>query len=90
MIARILPESRLRSLLDLSQQSGMAALVEVHDRDDLEKAKACGAKIIGINNRDLDTFEVNLKTTGDLIPHLPQGCVKSVKAVSGIRMISDY
>ena len=76
LIARILSESRLRSLLDLSQQFGMAGLVEAHDRDDLEKARACGAEIIGINNRDLDTFEVNLKTTLDLIPHLPQGCVR--------------
>lgn len=87
LIARILSESRLRSLLNLSQHSGMAALVEVHDSVDLEKAKACGAEIIGINNRNLDTFEVNLKTTLDLIPHIPQGCLRVSE--SGIRNSED-
>ncbi len=76
LIARILTEDRLRNFLDLSRQLGMAALVEVHDREDLEKAKVCGAEMIGINNRDLSTFEVNLQTTLDLASLIPKGCVR--------------
>ena len=76
LIARILSQSKLRSMLKLSHQLGMASLVEVHDSDDLEKAQASGAEIIGINNRDLDTFKVKLRTTLDLIPHIPQGCLR--------------
>lgn len=76
LIARILSESKLRSLLDLSRRLGMDALVEVHDREDLEKSRAGGAKIIGINNRDLDTFKVDLRTTLALAPHIPEGCIK--------------
>jgi indole-3-glycerol phosphate synthase len=76
LIARILVRKQLTFLIDLCRQLGMAALVEVHDRPDLEKALACGAEIIGINNQDLDTFEVDLKTTLDLVPHIPQGVVR--------------
>jgi indole-3-glycerol phosphate synthase len=87
LIARILDQEKLAVLLDLCLQLGMAALVEVHDRSDLEKAMACGAEIIGINNRDLDTFKVNLQTTLDLCPHIPQGVVRVSE--SGIRDKED-
>jgi indole-3-glycerol phosphate synthase len=51
-------------------------LTEIHDRDDLEKAVDCGAEIIGINNRDLESFEVSLQTTFELAPLIPQECIK--------------
>jgi indole-3-glycerol phosphate synthase len=93
LIARILSERKLRALLDHCHGLGLAALVEVHDRDDLEKARACGAKMIGINNRDLDTFSVNLKTTLDLIPHLPHGSLKvsesGISNPADIRLLKD-
>lgn len=76
LIARILSLDKLTHLLDLCRQLEMAALVEVHDREDLEKARAGGAEIIGINNRDLDTFKVDLRTTFDLATHIPVGCIK--------------
>ena len=53
----------------------MDSLTEVHNRDDLEKAVECGAGIIGINNRDLDTFKIDIKTTLDLAPLVPESCV---------------
>jgi indole-3-glycerol phosphate synthase len=71
----------------LSQRLGMAALTEVHDRNDLSKAIECGAEIIGINNRDLDTFKVSLKTTLEMAPLVPKGHV--VVSESGIKNGND-
>lgn len=71
LIARILSRQQLKRLLNLCQDFGLAALTEVHDRNDLEKSMACGAEIIGINNRNLDTFEVDLNTTMHLAPLVP-------------------
>ena len=71
LIARILSGPLLKQLLNTARTLGMAALTEVHDEIDLKKALDCGAEIIGINNRDLDTFEVNLQTTIDLAPQAP-------------------
>jgi indole-3-glycerol phosphate synthase len=53
----------------------MTPLTEVHSRDDLEKAVASGAEIIGINNRDLDSFNVNIQTTFKLAPLVPHNCI---------------
>jgi indole-3-glycerol phosphate synthase len=53
----------------------MAPLTEVHSRVDLEKAVACGAEIIGINNRDLDSFDVDIQTTFKLAPLVPNNCI---------------
>ncbi|MBW1782364.1 MAG: indole-3-glycerol phosphate synthase TrpC [Deltaproteobacteria bacterium] len=75
LIARILSAGQLSELLSACQEFGLAPLTEIHDREDLEKALACGAQIIGINNRDLNTFEVDLKTTLDLAPLIPESCV---------------
>ena len=75
LIARILSQGQLKDLLAACHAFGLASLTEVHDRDDLEKAIKCGAQVIGINNRDLDTFEVDIKTTLDLAPIVPKSCV---------------
>ena len=68
LIARLLSEGQLRDLLSRCRELQLEPLTEVHDRVDLEKAVACGAGIIGINNRDLDTFKVDLATTVELAP----------------------
>jgi len=60
----------------------MDALVEVHDEPDLERALSAGAEIIGVNNRDLRTFEVDLATTERLAPFAPAGA--TLVAESGI------
>ena len=75
LIARILSEKALAALIALAKDLGLAALVEVHDRGDLEKALRCGASIIGVNNRDLDSFEVDLNATLEIAPLVPPGCV---------------
>jgi indole-3-glycerol phosphate synthase len=76
LIARLLSRETLRTLIAASTEFEMTPLIEIHDRDDLEKAVDGGAEMIGINNRDLDTFEVSLQTTLDLAPLIPQGCIK--------------
>ena len=71
LIARILSGQQLKKLLHTCQELGLAALTEVHDKDDLQKAIECGAEIIGINNRDLDTFNVDIRTTIELAAKVP-------------------
>ena len=75
LIARILSQQQLAEYIDLCRELGMAPLTEVHSRDDLEKAVACGAEIIGINNRDLDSFNVDIQTTFKLVPLVPNNCI---------------
>jgi indole-3-glycerol phosphate synthase len=66
---------------------GLAPLVEVHNRAELDVALAAGAGIIGINNRDLKSFIVNIKTTFDLLKYIPAG--KIVVAESGVNSHTD-
>jgi len=75
LIARILTPKRLKALLDMTASIGMEAVVEVHDEEDLEKALQAGPRIIGINNRDLDTLSVDLSVTERLKLRLPAGCL---------------
>jgi indole-3-glycerol phosphate synthase len=87
LIARILSQQQLTEYIDLCRELGMAALTEVHSRDDLEKAVASGAEIIGINNRDLDSFKVDIDTTFKLAPLVPNNCV--LVSESGITTKGD-
>lgn len=87
LIVRILEDGLLRELCALAGELGLAALVEVHDERELERAVAAGAPIIGVNSRDLGTFEVRLETALRLGPLLPEGSV--AVAESGIRSRSD-
>ena len=87
LIAAILSELQLRVFREQAESFSMAALVEVHDRDDLDLALASGAAIVGVNNRDLHTFEVTLETSLRLAEHIPSGVVKVSE--SGIRSKSD-
>lgn len=69
LIVRILTTEKLKELLYLTWSLGMDALVEVHDRADLEIAQQTQAEFIGINNRNLVTFETSIQTTLDLLPY---------------------
>ncbi len=82
LIAAVLTRKELRHLREWAGTFGQAVLVEVHDEADLEKALGTGARLIGINNRDLRTFEVSLETTLRLRPRIPEGIV--VVSESGI------
>lgn len=87
LIAAVLDKEELRSLLVLANSLGMDALVEVHGKEELEKALNSGAEIIGVNNRDLKTFEVDIETTGKLIGEIPSGV--TVVSESGINTAAD-
>ena len=75
LIAAILSTQQMSDLLSLSQELGLQALVEVHGEGELEMAVEAGAEIIGINNRDLRTFETDLSVTERLAPQAPGGKV---------------
>ena len=86
LIAAILG-NRLRSYVELARSLGLHALVEVHEREELDLALAAGAEIVGINHRDLRTFEIDLTKSVTLAPLIPAGI--SVVAESGIRSKED-
>ena len=87
LIVAALPDGALRRLLDLAGELGLHTLVEVHDRAELERACATGARVIGINNRDLRTFQTTLATTEALAPLVPADRV--VVSESGIFTRAD-
>lgn len=87
LIADALPAVRLGELLARARSLGMDALVESHTREALEKALEAGAEVIGINNRNLATLEVDLGTTARLLPLVPEGRV--VVSESGVRGEED-
>ncbi len=70
LIVAILDDARLKKFHDLATEAGLAVLVEVHDEAELQRAVAIGAKLIGVNNRDLKTFQVDLATTERLAAKL--------------------
>jgi indole-3-glycerol phosphate synthase len=87
LIAAILDVAQLRGFRELAAQYGMAALVEVHDNAELDAALDSGAEIVGVNNRNLHTFEVTLDTSLRLVERMPAQLVKV--AESGIHSHSD-
>jgi indole-3-glycerol phosphate synthase len=87
LIAAILTARQIRDLREAAARSGVAALVEVHNRHELDAALDAGSEIIGVNNRDLATFEVTLETSLRLAEHIPEGVVKVSE--SGIRDAGD-
>ncbi len=87
LIAAILRPEKLQELLRLSHELDMSCLVEVHNEAELEIALNSGARVIGINNRDLSTFDVDLTTTKRLRPLIPQDRI--VVSESGIKNRND-
>jgi len=87
LIAAILSQEQLKELLLLSHSLGLKCLVEVHNEGEVEQALLSGAEIIGINNRDLNTFTTDIKTTHRLLPLIPAGRI--VVSESGIKSRSD-
>jgi indole-3-glycerol phosphate synthase len=76
LIAAILTERRMRDYRELAARFGMDALVEVHSADELDSALDSGALIVGVNNRDLHTFEVRLETSLLLGERIPSHCIR--------------
>jgi len=87
LIAAILSEREMRDLRELAHQYRMATLVEIHDEDELKEAIASGAQILGVNNRNLHTFEVDLQVSLRLAEKMPEEVLRV--AESGIHSRTD-
>jgi indole-3-glycerol phosphate synthase len=87
LIAAVLNDAELRELLELGRALKMEALVEVHARQELERALEAGARIIGVNNRDLRDFQVHLETSLGLADAIPEECIAVTE--SGLRTHDD-
>jgi indole-3-glycerol phosphate synthase len=82
LIAKALSKKKLQELYNFARNLGLEVLFEIHDKEDLEKSLFVGAEIIGFNHRDLKTFKMNMELSRELMPLLPENCIKV--AESGI------
>jgi indole-3-glycerol phosphate synthase len=93
LIVAILSDAQLKSFNELAMEAGLAALVEVHDEGELDRALNIGAELIGVNNRDLKTFKVDLGTTERLSGRLHSSTQKGARPIliaeSGIHTNAD-
>jgi indole-3-glycerol phosphate synthase len=87
LIVATLSDGLLRDLLALGREIGMEPLVEVHTGEELDRALAAGARILGVNNRDLKTLTVDVKTSFELIGRIPDDCI--AVSESGLRTHGD-
>jgi indole-3-glycerol phosphate synthase len=87
LIAAALGDAQLADLGALAHELGLAALVEVHDEGEMERAARVGAPLLGVNNRDLKTFTIDLGTTARLAALAPEGV--TLVAESGVRSAED-
>jgi indole-3-glycerol phosphate synthase len=87
LIVAALADEQMRELAHAAREVGLDVLVEVHDRAELERALELETQLLGINNRDLHSFEMRLETTLELLPHIPEG--KVVVTESGIHTPAD-
>lgn len=87
LIAECLPGDELKEMSAAARTLGLDVLIELHDADQLPRVLATGATLVGVNNRDLRTFNTRLEHTLDLFPHFPP--VVAVVSESGIRTHAD-
>ena len=87
LIVAALGDAQLKELANLATHLGMDVLVEVHDAEELERSLSLNLPLVGINNRDLRTFETTLDTTLSLLPHIPKDRI--VVTESGIHTPDD-
>jgi indole-3-glycerol phosphate synthase len=87
LIVAALSDAELKKMIRLTEASGMTALIEVHTEEEMKRAVAAGAECIGINNRNLKTFETKLETTLQLRKLAPKDC--TLISESGIRTADD-
>ncbi len=87
LIVAALADEQMRELAATAAEAGLDVLVEVHDRAELDRALELGTQLVGINNRDLHSFDMRLETTLDLLPHIPDDRV--VVTESGIHTPAD-
>ena len=87
LIAALLKKEQIQSFLEITKSLKMLALCEVHNKEELRKVLQTSAQIIGINNRNLDTFQIDLKTTENLVPFIPK--TKLIISESGFHTSED-
>jgi indole-3-glycerol phosphate synthase len=87
LIAAILDDEKMQSLRELAENLGLECLFEAHDKNEIERISKCRPRVIGINNRNLKTFEVSLENTANLAKEIPDNCV--LISESGIRDNND-
>lgn len=87
LIAAVLPERELSRLLCFAHSIGLTALVETHTEDEVKRAADVGAKLVGVNCRDLRTFRTNPDLTAELVAKIPSGLVKIGE--SGLKTHAD-
>lgn len=87
LIVRSLGPSRLRAMSDSALECGLEALVEIRDEQELDWALKAGARVIGVNNRNLETLEIDVRTAPALIPRIPPDCI--AVAESGMVSAAD-
>ncbi len=87
LITAVLTQQELFAFLEIARRLELEALTEVHNREEIARASVAGAEIMGINNRDLQTFQVDLQTTLELAGLVPKGC--RVVSESGIFTARD-
>ena len=87
LIVAALSDALLAELLALGRELGMEPLVEVHTREELDRARAAGARMVGVNNRDLRTLEMRIETSHELIEAIPDECIAVCE--SGLRSHQD-
>jgi indole-3-glycerol phosphate synthase len=87
LIVAALSDDQLRDLIALGRELRMEPLVEVHTHEELDRALAAGARIVGVNNRDLKTLTVRVETSYELIEQIPEACI--AVAESGLRFHGD-
>ena len=93
LIASILSDTQLTDYRELAESLGMSALVETHTRDEVERAVSSGAGIIGVNNRDLSTFQVDIGNSLRLRDSIPDGIVcvseSGIGGTDDVRILSE-
>ena len=87
LIAACLDDAQMKDLAQAAKGLGMDVLIEVHNREELDRSLGLNQTLVGINNRNLHTFDVSLKTTLDLLPHIPEDRI--VVTESGILSHAD-
>ncbi|MGB3918280.1 MAG: indole-3-glycerol phosphate synthase TrpC [Thiothrix litoralis] len=94
LIVAALADAQMKDLYALARELGMDALIEVHDKDELERALRLNAPLIGINNRNLRTFETSLQTTIDLLPDVPEEVLlvteSSIHTQADVKLMRDH
>jgi indole-3-glycerol phosphate synthase len=87
LIVAVLEDALLRDLIVLGRELGMEPLVEVHSGEETDRALSAGARILGVNNRDLKTLTVDTTTSFELVGRIPEGCI--AVSESGLRTHDD-